>query len=339
MSEELIDVADGANALLLGGSDQQTERCCDALLDVGSADRRGELSVTFSEDVTDRERLDTGSTGRQSAKRGHITVGDVLRSADDSAPSFEEPVATDIVEDPADLKGLGTSVSQFCEAWADSGHLMVLCFDSLSELLDHRDPQVVFQFLHTLLERLSSVDTVAHFHLDPAQFDDQTVATFGSLFDEVIDPETATDLVDESALEDAESSAEDDDGSPSLSNGIPATSGSRQASDGDIAARLDAHGEEYEVADGGRASPSTSAQASDDDIATQIPDVDDAESATQTDDGGDADAGRDDAGRDTGSERDDADAASSSDEDGADSQENADDEDSIDADDLDFDFG
>ncbi|GAA0664862.1 hypothetical protein ACFQDG_06085 [Natronoarchaeum mannanilyticum] len=350
MSDELIDVSGGANVLVLGESGRNADRCCDALLDVGRAERRGELTVSFPEDVSDRTRLDTGATGRQSAKLGHITVGDVLRSADHSPPDFAEPVATDIVEDPGDLKAIGTSVSRFCESWAESGHLMVLCFDSISELLDRRDPKVVFQFLHTLLERLSSVDTVAHFHLDPDRFDEQTVSTFASLFDEVIDPATAEDLVDESGLDDAdteddggEDDAEDADGGPSLSDGIPATSGSSQASDDEIAARLDDHVEEYEVADGGTATGSASRQASDDDIAERIPDVgEEPEDGDPSDGAGEADA--DDAGdadtegaADTENEDDERGAEDDANDGGSDAIAGADDE--TDIDDLEFDFG
>jgi len=343
MSDQLIDVSGGANVLVLGESGRNADRGCDALLDVGVAERRGELTVSFSEDVTDRTRLDTGTTGRQSAKLGHVTVGDVLRSADHSPPDFAEPVATDIVEDPADLKAIGTSVSRFCESWSESGHLMVLCFDSISELLDRRDPKVVFQFLHTLLGRLSSVDTVAHFHLDPDRFDEQTVSTFASLFDEVIEPATAEDLIDEWGLDDAdtaddagENAASDDDG-PNLSDGIPATSGSSQASDDEIAARLDEHGEEYEVADGGTETRGASRQASDDDIATRIPDVGEEPEGGDTSDGtGEADAG-DAEDADLEDADDETDAEDDADDGGSDAIAGADEE--TDVDDLEFDFG
>jgi len=374
MSEESIDVTEGANVLVLGGSGQHADRCCDALLDVGSAENRAELTVSFPEDVTDRTRFDTGTTGRQSAKRGHVTVGDVLRSADHSPPDFADPVATDIVEDPGDLKAIGASVSRFCEAWSEDGHLMVCCFDSLSELLDRCDPKVVFQFLHTLLERLASVDTVAHFHLDPDRFDEQTVSTFSSLFDEVIDPATADDLVDESGLEAAEtddgdrdeldaaeqSSAspasqaqQDADDGPSLSDGIPSTSGSSQASDDEIAARLDEHGEEYEVADGGTEARGASRQASDDDIAAQIPDVDDdvdaeddvdagsdAEDAAKPATGGEGSDGSEsdtDAEETDGTESDTDAEESGGDEDGGSAIAETDED--ADVDDLEFDFG
>ncbi len=336
MSDESIDVSDGANVLVLGGAGRNADRCCDALLDVGRAENRGELSVTFSEDVTDRARLDTGTSGRQSAKHGHVTIGDVLRSADHAPPDFTEPVATDLVEDPGDLKAIGTSVSRFCESWSESGHLMVLCFDSITELLERRDPKVVFQFLHTLLERLASVDTVAHFHLDPDRVDGQTVSTFSSLFDDVVDPATAEDLIDESGLDDAEDDADAEDEGPSLSDGIPATSGSSQASDDEIAARLDEHGEEYEVADGGTENRGASRQASDDDIAARIPDIgDDADEHDAADEDLDsAGAGAEDADADDADDADD-----NSDDDGGGSDAIAGVDDDTDVDDLDFDFG
>lgn len=281
MSEEQPEISEGVNALLLDRSDESTGQCCDALLDVGAADDRAELTVSFPDDITDREGFDNGTTGRQPAKRGHVTIGDVLRSADESPPNFEDPVASEIVEDPTDLKAIGTSVSRFCEVWAESGHRMVLCFDSLTELLDHVEPKVAFQFLHTLLERLASVDTVAHFHIDPAAVDQQTLSTFNSLFEEVIDPDDVEALLDaldaDGAKDAAEIEAEPESEETSLNDGIPATSGSSQASDGDIAARLDDRGEECEVANGRADGAGASRQASDDEVADRIPDVGDDE--------------------------------------------------------------
>jgi len=271
MTEDTIDVTEGGSVLLLGVSGSLTDECCNSLLDVGPAASRAEISVNFPADVTDRARLDTGTTGRQPNKHGQITVGDVLRSAESSSPDFDAPVAADIVEDPGDLTGIGTSVSKFCETWSTSDHRIVLCFDSITLLLENSDPDVAFQFLHTLLERLDSVDTVSHFHIDPDSHDEQLIATFSSLFDEVVDPNDPGELIDESNLED-----ELDDSEPSLSDGIPATSGSSQASDDDIAARLNDQPRTQE--DSTQRQRTSSAEATDDDIAELLDGVDSTES-------------------------------------------------------------
>lgn len=271
MSEDTIDVTEGGSVLLLGVSGSLTDECCNTLLDVGTAANRAEISVNFPADVTDRVRLDTGTTGRQPNKHGQITVGDVLRSTESSSPDFDAPVATEIVEDPGNLTGIGTSVSKFCETWSTSDHRIVLCFDSITRLLENTEPEVAFQFLHTLLERLDGVDTVSHFHIDPDSHDEQLISTFSSLFDEVVDPANPGELLDETALED-----ETDDSEPSLSDGIPATSGSSQASDDDIAARLNDQPRTQE--DGTQRRHASSAEATDDDIAEQLDEVDGSES-------------------------------------------------------------
>lgn len=267
MSKDTIDVTEGESVLLLGVSGSATDACCNTLLDIGSAANRAEISVHFPADVTDRTRLDTGTTGRQPSKQGQITVGDVLRSVESSSPDFDAPVATEIVENPGDLGEIGTSVSKFCETWSTSDHRIVLCFDSLTELLEYADPEVVFQFLHTLLERLDGVDTVSHFHIDPDSHDEQLISTFSSLFDEVVDPDDAGELIDESELDDGT-----DESAPSLDDGIPATSGSAQATDTDIAERLDDEPSTKDDDTSGRRKPS--AEATDTDIAERLEKLD-----------------------------------------------------------------
>lgn len=261
----MIDVSEGSSVLLLGASSTHADHCCDTLLDVGEATNRAELSVRFPQDITDRTRLDTGTTGRQPEKRGEIIVGDVLRSADPTEPDFDAPVATDIVEDPTALTEIGSSVSEFCETWSSDGHRIVLCFDSISGLLVHSDPEVVFQFLHTLLGRLAETEAVTHFHIDPEERDEQLIATYSSLFDEIVDPENADALIDESKLEDRGATAE-----ASLSDGIPATSGSSQASDSDIAARMDDDIEDAESSTSTETTKSGDAEATDDEIADRL---------------------------------------------------------------------
>jgi hypothetical protein len=63
----------------------------------------------------------------------------------------------------------------------------LLCFHSLTTLLQYADPQRTFRFVHTLGSRARSCGVIAHYHLDPAAHDAPTVATLEPLFDVVVD--------------------------------------------------------------------------------------------------------------------------------------------------------
>ena len=153
-------------------------------------DPTAELRVSFSAAEADAHVSET--TDRRPSRKGLISVGDEVRSATaDGGPDFSGPVAVDAVADPGNLRGIGISVSRFCERWDDA--TIVVCFDSLGDLLDHASDDAAFRFTTLLNERLQSSGAVAHFHLDAANHDDSVVNTVASIFDEVFYPDEATD--------------------------------------------------------------------------------------------------------------------------------------------------
>ena len=88
------------------------------------------------------------------------------------------------ISNPANLTRLGVTIT---EALADlDGDRPVVCFHSLSVLLQYAPVEQVFQFLSVLKSHLDGVGAAAHFHLDPSTHDEQTVATLRPLFDEVV---------------------------------------------------------------------------------------------------------------------------------------------------------
>lgn len=107
-----------------------------------------------------------------------ITVGDTP-AADD--PSLSD-VDIDAVSTPSDLTGLGIKLSQHLSEHDD----VVLCFDSLTALLQYVDVETVHEFLHAVTGHLYAADARAHFHLDPTAHDRQTVDALASLFDAVV---------------------------------------------------------------------------------------------------------------------------------------------------------
>ncbi|MFC4405254.1 DUF7504 family protein [Haloarchaeobius iranensis] len=255
MSEHGTDSGPRTVLLLDEMAEDEAGEHCDGLMGVPAADQRAELVVSFPEDVTDRLDFSSLSGGRQPTKRGIVTVGETMQAAGAGRPDFTDPLVEQTVADPTDLQQLGEVVSQFCSVWDDAGYDIVVCFDSLTDLLAANDPAVVFQFCHVLSGRLESVGAVAHFHLDPNAHSQQLQLTFEQMFDET--------LVEEIDVEHL----------------VPG--GSSRASDADVAretetVELDDPDETPAANDdaAGDSAPAArqSGEASDDDIADALPD-------------------------------------------------------------------
>ena len=92
-------------------------------------------------------------------------------------------VSVETVSAPADLTGLGVTLSQTLSTTDD----VTLCFDSLSALLQYVDRETAYEFLHTVTGQLYGAGVAAHFHLDPTAHDRQTVDALASLFDTIVD--------------------------------------------------------------------------------------------------------------------------------------------------------
>lgn len=113
-----------------------------------------------------------------------INVGDSVRSA--SAATGEShggPGPIQTLPCAGDLTGLGIAISNVLSQWAKTDAQIVVCFDSLTALLQYVEPEKAYEFLHVLTGRLFAADAIAHFHISPDAHDDQTVAMLRSLFD------------------------------------------------------------------------------------------------------------------------------------------------------------
>lgn len=177
---------DAANVLVLGTpGDRATEEACVDLLTVGPAGRTDLLFVTVTEPA--RARIDAwrGRAGDQPAKVGVVSVDERGRS---TARTPADDFSVQTVGEPGDLTGLGIAVTEYLSEWHDDGNRTVLCFRSVTALLQYVGARRAYKFLNELTSRLSRVEAVAHFHLDPSAHDEQTVNTLVPLFDAVVDP-------------------------------------------------------------------------------------------------------------------------------------------------------
>lgn len=185
-----------SNVLLLSESlDGHEDEACSDLLSTADPERTDLLAVSLM--GSPDSRLDAyrraAPGGRLPAKVAIVTSGDVTRSAAAASTGTNTvlgpggaQIATTSVSEPGDLTGIGMKVSKCLDSWADDGNQTVVCFHSLTVLLQYVDLQKAFQFLHVLTKRVESAGGVAHFHLDPAACDDRTAATIRSLFDTVL---------------------------------------------------------------------------------------------------------------------------------------------------------
>jgi hypothetical protein len=97
----------------------------------------------------------------------------------------EQPdgVHVETVGSPTDLTGLGIAIRRYLEAWDGP---IVVCFDSLTSLLQCTDLETAYEFLHVLTGQLYAAGATAHFHLDPDAHDDRTVTVLRTLVDAAV---------------------------------------------------------------------------------------------------------------------------------------------------------
>jgi hypothetical protein len=147
--------------------------------------------------------LDTwGRYGGLPSKVGIVTADETRSAAAADTPSAMvgpdgTTVSTTTVSEPGDLTGIGIKVGQCLSAWRDDDATTVVCFDSLTTLLQYADLQRVFRFLHMLTRQIENTGALGSFHIDPAAHDDRAVSTVENLFSDQFEYDTETDSWDE----------------------------------------------------------------------------------------------------------------------------------------------
>lgn len=119
-----------------------------------------------------------------------LTLGDTsrrgTRSTTVSLPDTSADVTLESLSDPSDLTRLGVTLGRNLTDMSDKGATVTVCIHSLTALLQYVSPDRLFRFLHILQQKVASLDVRAHYHLDPAAHEEQTVTVFRSLFDTVV---------------------------------------------------------------------------------------------------------------------------------------------------------
>ncbi|WP_336024203.1 DUF7504 family protein [Halobellus salinisoli] len=101
----------------------------------------------------------------------------------------DRPLDVDTVANPSNLTGIGVKSTPYLTDWTDA----TVTVDSLTTLLQYADKQRVYRFLHVLTTRLRAAGATGLFYFDPTVQDEQTVELLKTLFDAVIECESAGD--------------------------------------------------------------------------------------------------------------------------------------------------
>lgn len=160
---------------------------CHQLLGQSDPAQTSVLVVTFTKSATDWVTEWNEFAGQPPARGGIVTVGETSPHVAGDGWDVEQ------VENASNLTGLGITLSgllsDLASAGEEDGSDVVVCFDSVTSLLQYADLQGTFRFLHVVTGRVESVGGVGHYHIDPAAHDSQDLATLRGLFDAVVDVE------------------------------------------------------------------------------------------------------------------------------------------------------
>jgi len=186
-------LADANSTLLVSPSFADGDDCAE-LLHPDAADQTNVLWVSYTKSPDQQLRRWRSHTDDRPAEMGMVSVEDSTRSVaaesggaggGPSLPETNAPIET--VNSPNDLTGLGIRMTEFLTDWQANDNRTVVCFDSLTALLQYVELETAYEFLHIITGRMAAVDAHGHFHMDPNAHDEQTIEIVSSLVDAVVE--------------------------------------------------------------------------------------------------------------------------------------------------------
>lgn len=189
--DSVVDrLEDASNVLLAGPAFSASETAtCMELLGADAPDDLNVLTITYKQNPEEwlsefRAQHDVAPQLLQV-----IAVNDMARSVAVTADSASLPDNRQVetIGTGQDLTALGIHINEFLQrveaAGDDGGDTTVVCFDSVTALLQFVDVRRAFRFLHVLTSQVDSIGARAHYHLNPDAIDDVALHTLQTLFD------------------------------------------------------------------------------------------------------------------------------------------------------------
>jgi hypothetical protein len=180
------DIERGETVFLLSPmiGDEEHALCAD-LLDQYDMEETAVLFVTLTETPTNRIAFWEENVGDRPARISVVYTG----AADESAEDTDDATTLRLVRNPGNLTQFGVQITEALDELRSGPEDIVVCFRSLSALLQYASPNQVFQFMQVLTDHFKQAETVAHVHMNSDAHDRQTIATFTQVFDIVIEAE------------------------------------------------------------------------------------------------------------------------------------------------------
>lgn len=194
---EVVDGAANVLYLIPEAAHLESDGCAE-LSAISPPDAQHVLYVQFESSARDAGAGLANLHPEPVANAALVSVGGFTRSAASRSSTGRNTPGVlqyDAIPDPGDLSTLGVTLNGWLAAWDGDGYPIVMCFDTLADLLDEVDLLRAFRFLQLLTARVRSVDGVAHYHLDPARCGDEVIGTLSPLFDATVSIDGSGELV------------------------------------------------------------------------------------------------------------------------------------------------
>jgi len=156
--------------------------CLDLLTPDGSTDVHA-LAVLFTQ--SPGEHVDTWRrvAGGYPTRMRVVAVDADSRSGQSPGEADETDRAVERVGSPHNLTQLGVRITDCLDEWDGVvDRPTVVCFQSITTLLQYVDIEGAVEFLGVVTERCAATDAVAHYHVDPQAHDDDTIDRLADLF-------------------------------------------------------------------------------------------------------------------------------------------------------------
>lgn len=190
-------IRDTSNVLLLAPSlDSSETTACGNLLTLGRAEQTDVLFVSLTRLAEECLTVWDQHAGTPPANMGIITLGNGTQGATTETtvpPTHQNQVTIKTVSNAADLTQIGIGLTEFLSTWETNRNQIVVCFHSVTTLLQYVGLKRAFRFLHVFTGHTKSAGAVAHYHMDRTAHDEREFNTIKNLFDTVLQADNTTE--------------------------------------------------------------------------------------------------------------------------------------------------
>ena len=176
------DIAPGETAFLLSPTAGDEHAPCRDLLDRGDPDDTAVLFIALTDTPAQRISFWEEHVGAHPARISVVSAGGTDDAGDATGVADVRHVRS-----PGNLTRFGVQITEALDDLRTEYETIVVCFHSLSTLLQYAGTNQAFQFMQVLTDHFKHAGAIAHVHMSSDAHDSQTIATFTQVFDAVVE--------------------------------------------------------------------------------------------------------------------------------------------------------